>query len=164
LISEYTYDVGYNAGISVGYFVADNIAIQAGFENKSNRLFVPLNFGAQSNISDRSTKLTTNTIFFNGIYYLPVESKLRPYFGIGGALLQDITYNIFETDFTGSGEIGFRGLIGLDYTITEKLALNLEVNYNSFNEVEVQDGTNTIINLGYNPLTLNFGLIYAIKL
>lgn len=161
--SEYNHDPGYNAGISVGYLIKENIGIQAGFENKSNRLFVARNFGAQ-NFSDISTIVTTNTIFINGIYYLKLESKLKPYFGIGGSLLQDINYDIFETDFSGSEEIGFRGLIGVDYNISEKFAINFELNFNVYGEIEVQDNSSTVINLEYNPLTLNLGLIYAIKL
>lgn len=163
-IREYEYDVGYNIGISAGYFVLENIAIQIGFENKTNRLFMrTLSFNSSFSF-DFSSKVNSNMIYFNGLYYFKNTKHLKPYFGLGGSILQDITHEIISADFMNSGNIGIRGIFGVDYSINKSLLLNFEVSYNYFGEIDLEDGIGTVINLEYNPLTLNLGLIYAFNL
>lgn len=161
---DYSHDVGYNLGFSLGYFFTNNIALQAGFEKRRNRLFVPFDFFSPPNSPDLSTMLTTNSVYLNGLYYLQDKKKLRPYLGLGLSLLQDINYNIFEYDFSGTSVLGFKGIIGMDYHISSNIAFNLELNYNAFNEIEVEEGIGTEIKLRYNPLTVNLGIIYSFKL
>lgn len=57
---NYEHDVGYNAGVSLGYFVSKKLVLQVSFEKKENRLFIST---SPNDLSLFSTKLNTNTIF-----------------------------------------------------------------------------------------------------
>jgi len=159
--TNYDYEPGFNVGFSIGYFVFEKFVIQTGFENRSDRLLLSL---LSSNTSagefELRTRLKTNTAYINMVYYFKDGDKLKSYAGLGGAILQDVSYEFYGEDFSNSGQFGFRFLIGADYKIQENWALNFEANYNSFETINLSRTNGTLFNLEYTPLTLNLGIIY----
>ena len=161
---EYKDDPGYNAGLNIGYFFTNNIALQIGFEKKENRIFLT-NYPGPLGFSSRlSTKFNSNILYISSNYHFMSESNFDPYIGIGGAFLQDANYDFLGADAKGSGEIGLRGLIGVNYNFNSKFALNFEMNYTTFNDIELKDRAMTIFEIEYNPLTLNLGFVYNLYL
>ncbi len=162
---NYEDDPGYNAGVNVGYFLTNNIALQVGFEKKENRIFLTNYPGPQGFSSRLSTKLNSNILYISSNYHFISQSNFDPYFGVGAALIQDANYEFVISDFNGSGEIGLRGLVGVNYNFNSKFALNFEMNYTAFNDIEVEDREATpIFDIEYNPLTFNLGFVYTLNL
>lgn len=161
---DYEDDPGYNVGVNIGYFLTNNIALQVGFEKKENRIFLTNYPGPQGFSSRLSTKLNSNILYISSNYHFMTERKFDPYFGVGAALIQDANYEFLDSDVNGSGEIGLRGVVGVNYNFNSKFALNFEINYTAFNDIEVEDRAMTIFEIEYNPLTLNLGIIYTLDL
>lgn len=161
---KYDNDPGYNVGINIGYFLTNNIALQVGFERKENRIFLTNFPGPFGSLNRLKTNLNSNILFISSNYYFLSESNFYPYIGIGGALLQDANYDFLGAEANGSGEIGLRGLVGINYHLNSKFALNFEMNYTVFNDIELEDRTMTDFQIEYNPLTLNLGIVYTFDL
>jgi outer membrane protein len=115
----------------VGYFVMDNLAVglSANFESLT-----------QEDLGDKYT-LSSSAILPTVIYYLPLESKLRPYaqlaFGFVSAKEKE-TFNgsTFEAKFKGTGlSLG----AGVSYFVNNTIALDFGLAYGGNNLKDADD-------------------------
>ncbi len=150
---------GFTTGISLGYKFTENVTAEIGWEYKSNDITV-INNNVRS-----SGDYASNFIYLNGIYNFSTNSRFKPYLGLGASLIQEIDLDFgdgMETSFSDSGNFGFQGLIGLDYNLSNRWALNWEAKYVTFSEFNMNNESNNsnLNNLKYNPFIFNIGIKY----
>ena len=150
---------GFTTGISLGYSFTENITAEIGWEYKSNDITV-----INNNIRS-SGDYASNFIYLNGIYNFSTNSKFKPYVGLGASLIQEIDIDLsngMDMSFSDSGNIGFQGLVGLDYNLSNRWALNWEAKYVTFSEFNMNSESNnsSLNNLKYNPFIFNIGIKY----
>lgn len=160
----YDHDVGYNAGLSVGYFLTDNIAVQTGFETSENRVFIKYFGSFSGQLSQLSTKLKTNTFYLNGMYVFNRNNTFNPYVGVGASYINSATYEFFGEEFDDSGFFGFRLTAGFDYKLHDKWAINFEINNSFMGEIDFNEDRFTQFTFEFMPLTINAGVVYSITL
>lgn len=161
---KYEDDPGYNVGINVGYCLTNNIALHVGFERKENRIIE--NLPGNSLLRTKS-HLNSNTLYMTSNYYFLPESNLDPYIGLGGAVLQHSKYENVDLpgiEYNGSGDIGLRGLIGVNYNFSSRFALNFETNFTAFGDIDLNYNDRSDYEIEYNPLTINLGIVYRFNL
>ena len=147
---------GFNAGIALGYRFSENISAEIGWEYKSNDITV-------TNGNTRTNgDYASNFIYLNGLYNFPAKGKLSPYVGLGASLIQeiDLDFGQADTSFSNSGNIGFQGIAGLDFNLSDRWALNWEAKYVTFGEFDMENEANSdsLTGLKYNPFIINIGL------
>ncbi len=150
---------GYTAGISLGYYLTENISTEIGWEYKSNEVTI-----SNDNISSKGD-YASNFIYLNGIYNFKTKSRLKPYLGLGASVIQEIDLDFGNGEngsFSNSGNIGFQGIAGLDFNLSPRWALNWEAKYVTFSEFGMEnEGDNSRLdNLKYNPVIFNIGVKY----
>ena len=150
---------GYTTGISFGYNFSKNISAELGWEYKRNQATITV-----ANI-ETDGDYASNFIYLNGFYKFSTQSNFKPYFGLGLSLIEEIDLDIGDangTSFSDSGNLGFQGIVGLDYNFSKRWAMNLETKYVVFQDFNMQNETTnaTLNGLKYNPLIVNIGIKY----
>jgi len=150
---------GFTTGISLGYNFTENITAEVGWEYKRNDITI------ENNSVKSSGDYASNFIYLNGIYNFSTNSRFKPYLGLGLSLIQEIDLDFGDgnnTSFSESGNVGFQGIIGLDFNFSQKWALNWEAKYVAFSEFDMKNEANNdqLNNLKYNPFIFNVGIKY----
>jgi hypothetical protein len=67
-----------------------------------------------------------------------------------------------EQSYSGSGDFGYQIFTGLDYKLSTKGQLQLELRYGSISDIQLKSeiGIGTINNIDYKTTTAQFGLVY----
>lgn len=156
-------DGGFNAGLSGGYLYNDNIAVEFGWEYRSNDSETSIG----SMLSYPDGNYASSTFYLNGLYLFDKSSKWQPYVGSGLLWVQevdiDLELNGRELSYSGDGDIGFQVLTGINYHLNKQWLLQLEARYSSVTDIDLvgEDGTaGNISALDYEPTTLQLGVIY----
>jgi outer membrane protein W len=150
---------GYTTGISLGYNFTENITAEVGWEYKTNDITL-------KNNSVKSTgDYASNFIYLNGIYNVSTKSRFKPYLGLGISLIQEIDLDFGDgnnTSYSESGNVGFQGIVGLDFNFSQRWALNWEAKYVTFSEFDMKNETDDdqLNKLKYNPFIFNIGIKY----
>lgn len=156
-------DGGFSAGAILGYQYNQRWASEIGWEYRSNDSQVTLadtQFFPDGNYA-------SNTFFVNGIYNFEVAGKWKPYVGFGIAWIQEVDIDLEglgpELSFSGDGEIGVHGLLGIGYQLTSQWALTGELRISRFAEMDLEGEGNAggFKGLDYNPNSFQLGLRYS---
>ena len=89
------------------------------------------------------------------------------YVGAGLGWLQEIDIDLEgngpEQSYSGDGDIGVQLFLGADYALSDAWALQGEVRYARFSDIDL-DGEaraeGSLTGLDYEPLTLQLGIVY----
>lgn len=146
----------FNITPSVGYFVANKIAVGIDFAFTSTKTENTQYFFDQE-ISFEN-KSNTIVVLPNATYYFKSASKVMPYLGAGIGYFSNTTK--YPSDFTGGGDVKYTvdGLAwgakgGLVFLITPSVGVDLGLAYinTSNKEEEVKTVTNTFgVNAGFS--------------
>jgi outer membrane protein W len=173
--SDSNYKGGIAFGFQAGFGLGEHFAVEIGLGNfKGDVLATETGLSAGS-LSRMPIELSLQLRFPVG------NKKLVPYiFGGGGYSLNSFTLDSAATaPWTAlgitlaekvDGAAAFHGGAGLDFFVTDKLALNLNVKYliskASGSWTQTDDGSNTVAagtltGLSLNTLSVSFGLKYS---
>lgn len=156
-------DSGFNAGLSGGYYYNDNIAVELGWEYRSNES--ETNVAGALNYPDGN--YASNTFYLNGLYHFSTLSNWQPYIGGGLIWMQEVDIDLElegnELSYSGDGDIGFQALAGVNYQLNKRWAVQLEARYTSITDIDLsgEEGSiGSMSSLDYEPTTLQLGIIY----
>lgn len=154
---------GFVAGLSGGYYYNDNIAVELGWEYRSNESETTI--ANTSNYPDGN--YASNTFYLNGLYHFSKSSNWQPYVGAGLIWMQEVDIDLelggTELSYSGDGDTGFQVLAGMNYHINKDWFIQLEARYTSITDIDLsgeEDATGIISGLDYEPTTLQLGIIY----
>lgn len=154
---------GFNAGLSGGYYYNDKIAVEFGWEYRSNDS--ETNIG--SSLSYPDGNYASNTFYLNGLYHFDKTSKWQPYVGAGLIWMQevdiDLEFDVSELSYSGDGDSGFQVLAGVNYHLNKQWLIQLEARYSSITDIKLSgegESIGNISDLDYEPTTLQLGVIY----
>ncbi|PXY00779.1 hypothetical protein DF185_12805 [Marinifilum breve] len=153
--------IGFSSGISIGYQWNEKIATVLGWEYKSNSSSTSIdNLEYDGNYA-------SNIIYLDGLYSLYKNDKSTLYTGAGLAMIEEIDLdyetNGSEVSFSESGRIGVHLILAYDYELSRRWILNTELRKSFFSKFDLKEegGSNqTLVDLKYNPTTLNIGIKY----
>jgi len=156
-------DSGFVAGLGLGYQYNDNLAAEIAWEFRSNDSSVILPNGTE--FSDGN--YASNTFFLNGMYYFDSSTQWQPYLGAGLAWIQEIDIDLEgggrALSYSADGEFGFQLFAGLDYDLSDRLAVAAELRYTSFSDLELlpeEGAVGRFTGFEYEPTTLGLSLRY----
>jgi len=146
-----TKSYGLNISPSLGYFVADNLAVGVGLGIAFN--------GYKSGNADTEWE---NTLSFSPFmrYYLPVSNKVKPYGEAGFSFFS--TKSAFSNDDERSGSRSIGGGVGTAFFIGPKTSLDLLLRYDYlFSRDEITLAGNPVrINYSTSIIAFNIGFSF----
>ncbi|REL35985.1 outer membrane protein [Thalassotalea euphylliae] len=161
--SDINLDTGFNVGLSGGYYYNDSIAVEFGWEYRSN--------DSETNLANSFTypdgNYASNTFYLNGLYHFAKTVNWQPYLGGGLIWVQEIDIDLEfegnELSFSSDGDIGFQVMAGINYHLNNDWLIQLEARYSDITDIDLSGEERAIGNisgLDYQPVTLQVGLIY----
>lgn len=160
--AEIQTDGGFSAGAILGYQYSKRWASEIGWEYRSN--------DSQVNLSDNRLfpdgNYASNSFFVNGIYSFETSGKWKPYAGLGMVWIQEVDIDLEglgpELSFSGDGEIGIHGLLGVGYRLSQQWSFTGELRVSRFDEMQLvgEGNLGSFKGLDYNPTSFQLGLRY----
>ncbi len=154
---------GVTAGLGIGYRYNKHLAVELGWEYRSN--------DSEVNLADTSVftdgNYASNIFYINGHYNFSNSGKWQPYVGAGLSWAQEIDLDLerngVEQSYSGDGEIGFQIFTGVNYELNNNWYLQTEFRYGSISDIDLSGEANDPGNfksIDYQTNTLQFGLVY----
>ena len=160
-IGNSSFDTGMMTGAAVGYFFTDHTAAEIAWDYRRNESDSNT-FSDGTNFS--SGDYASNMFFLNGYYHFDriMESKLRPYLGVGLGYVQEIDLDLEAGSYSSGGEFATQFVAGTSYSLSKNWDLNADVRFvrASGMNLDQENGAGTIKGIDYNPITLSVGAIY----
>ncbi len=131
------FDPGIKAGIAGGYMIARDWALEIESGVAWNSVEeIQVEAMGKTGSWDLDSDLFQIPIFANIVYKMPLDSRFKPYIGIGGGgVLSVITGDhADENDFT----FGFQGMAGVDYEIND--VTDIGIGYKFLGNIEPKFG------------------------
>lgn len=122
---------------SVGYFVANNIAVGVDLGFTSTKT----TFKNSALEFDYEEKTSVFSILPNATYYFPTASNLRPYLGAGIGYGSLTSTDFFNDEETTKGGFLWGAKGGLLYMLNSNIGIDLGAGYNSLTTKETVDNT-----------------------
>ncbi len=156
-------DSGFTSGIGVGYRFTDSLALELGWEYRTN--------DSEANLAGASQfdegNLASNIFYLNGHYFFPQKGKLQPYAGAGLTWVQEIDIDLErngeELSYSGDGDIGFQIFAGLNYALNKNWALQSELRYGNISDISLaaeSGAEGRFDSIDYKTTTLQLGLVF----
>ena len=156
-------DSGFTGGLGVGYRFDERLALEFGWEYRSNDSSVTLN--DTSEFEDGN--YASNLFYLNGHYFLEASDKWQPYVGAGLTWVEEIDIDLErggqEQSYSGDGETGYQIFAGINYEFNKDWELQTELRYGSITDISLQGESGTageITGIDYETTTLQLGLVY----
>ena len=157
-------DTGFTGGLGVGYRLSDQVALEFGWEYRSNDSEVTL---AGSEKFDDGN-YASNIFYLNGHYRFARNGSWQPYAGAGLTWIEEIDIDLGrggeELSYSGGAEVGYQLFAGVNYELDQNWQLQSELRYGSITGIDL-DGESgdpgTFDGLDYNTATLQIGLVYG---
>ena len=154
---------GFTGGLGVGYQYTDNIAIEFGWEYRSNDSETTL--AGQSEFDDGN--YASNIFYLNGHYLLTKNGHWQPYVGAGLTWAEEIDIDLErngeEQSFSGDGDVGYQLFAGINYDLATQWILQGELRYGSITDIDLSaEGSDSgkFDGIDYETTTLQLGLVY----
>lgn len=159
--ADASFDPGFAYTFGGGYRVAKDWSIEAELGYRTNPIDRVRNAGPDVTGGD----FASLGFFANGIYRLPVEGRLRPYFGLGLGLLEEIDIDLgagSDVDYSDSAFAG-QAIVGIDYQLSSRWSVQIEGRYlQSFGQdLTAESGSGIRYDADYQPISLLLGLTWS---
>ena len=161
--ADVTVDGGFTAGIGAGYRFTEHWSAEFAWEYRSNDSETEI--GGRLRFSDGD--YASNAFYLNGFYHISPVGRWQPYLGAGIGWLQEVDLDLEdargEQSFSGDGDVGYQLFAGANYALSASWAINAELRYGSFTDLELDGEDNNrgrIDGLDYEPFTLQVGVQY----
>ena len=156
-------DSGFTGGLGVGYRFDERLALEFGWEYRSNDSSVTLNDASRF----EDGNYASNLFYLNGHYFLEASGKWQPYVGAGLTWVEEIDIDLErggqEQSYSGDGETGYQIFAGVNYELNKDWELQTELRYGSITDISLQGESGTageITGIDYETTTLQLGLVY----
>ena len=156
-------DSGFTGGLGVGYRFDERLALEFGWEYRSNDSSVTLNDAS----GFEGGNYASNLFYLNGHYFLKASDKWQPYVGAGLTWVEEIDIDLErggqEQSYSGDGETGYQIFAGVNYELNKDWELQTELRYGSITDISLQGESGTageITGIDYETTTLQLGLVY----
>ena len=162
--SGVSFDGGFVVAGAVGYEITDNILIEAEYAYRSadvDRFDAP-GFGSGGDFA--SVILTANALYRLDGWETPIGQRLRPYAGFGVGFTQEIDLDIGSGasagEYEDSGGFVWQVRGGLDWKLSDAVALNAELRYVDAGEPTFSGPGGARLDVGYAAVEGLVGLSY----
>ncbi|MEM1113312.1 MAG: OmpW family outer membrane protein [Pseudomonadota bacterium] len=156
-------DSGFFAGAAAGYRYSPRWSVEIAWEYRSNDAETVAPGG---NVYPDGN-YASNTLFLNGMYHFDARGRWDPYVGAGIGWQQEIDIDLeglgAELSYSGDDSFGLQLFGGVNYQLSERWALNGELRYGQFDNIDLEGESGApgeIESLDYTPLSAQFGVIY----
>ncbi|MEM7208700.1 MAG: outer membrane beta-barrel protein [Pseudomonadota bacterium] len=154
---------GFTGGIGIGYRYSEKIALEFGWEYRSNE--------SSTTLADASEfdggNYASNIFYFNGHYLLSPHYRWQPYLGAGLTWVEevdiDLERNGEERSFSGDGDVGYQLFAGASYRLDQDWAIQGEVRFGRVSDIDLSPesgATGDFSGLDYETSTLQLGVVY----
>lgn len=157
-------DTGFTSGLGLGYRFNKSVALEFGWEYRSNDSSVTLN--GSSEFDDGN--YASNLFYLNGHYFFASSGKWQPYVGAGLTWVEEIDIDLErngnELSYSGDGDTGYQVFAGVNYEFSNAWALQTELRYGSITDIDLQGESGDpgqITGIDYKTTTLQIGVVYA---
>jgi opacity protein-like surface antigen len=159
--ADASFDPGFAYTFGGGYRVADDWSLEVELGYRTNPIDRVRSTGSSINEGD----FASLGFFANARYHLPVETRLRPYVGLGLGLLEEIDIDLgggTDADYSDSA-VAIQAIVGVDYAISSRWAVSLEGRYlQSFGQdLAAESGSGITYDADYRPLSVLLGLSWS---
>ena len=156
-------DTGFTGGIGIGYRYTDRVAVEFGWEYRSNDSETTLN-----DISEFDDgNYASNIFYLNGHYQFEKNDKWQPYVGAGLTWVEEIDIDLErngdELSYSGDGDVGYQVFAGINYDLNQAWKLQSELRYGSITDIDLEGEGNDVgefDSIDYETTTLQIGLVY----
>ena len=156
-------DTGFTGGIGIGYRYTDRVAVEFGWEYRSNDSETTLN-----DISEFGDgNYASNIFYLNGHYQFEKKDKWQPYVGAGLTWVEEIDIDLErngdELSYSGDGDVGYQVFAGINYDLNQAWKLQSELRYGSITDIDLEGEGNDggeFDDIDYETTTLQIGLVY----
>lgn len=156
-------ETGFTGGIGIGYRYTDRVAVEFGWEYRSNDSDTTLN-----NISEFDDgNYASNIFYLNGHYQFEKKDKWQPYVGAGLTWIEEIDIDLErngeELSYSGDGDVGYQVFAGVNYDLNQAWKLQSELRYGSITDIDLEGEGNDVgefDGIDYETTTLQIGLVY----
>ena len=156
-------DTGFTGGIGIGYRYTDRVAVEFGWEYRSNDSETTLN-----DISEFDDgNYASNIFYLNGHYQFEKNDKWQPYVGAGLTWVEEIDIDLErngdELSYSGDGDVGYQVFAGINYDLNQTWKLQSELRYGSITDIDLEGEGNDVgefDSIDYETTTLQIGLVY----
>ncbi|KPH14505.1 OmpW family outer membrane protein [Chryseobacterium sp. ERMR1:04] len=152
---------------SVGYFVMDKLAVGIDLDLISTTTKVS---GGSFGIDFKSKSTSTNfSVMPTATYYFVNGTKFVPYLGAGVGFATektkstDTVMGVANSTNNTAGGLSWKVKGGINYMVTQSLAINVGVSYNQFSSKQDIDGTSNQLKTKVNTFGANVGFSYFLK-
>ena len=156
-------DTGFTGGLGVGYRFNPRVALEFGWEYRSNDSSVTLN--GSSEFDDGN--YASNLFYLNGHYFFESSDKWQPYVGAGLTWIEEIDIDLerngSEQSYSGDGDTGCQIFAGVNYELGNAWDLQTELRYGSISDIDLKGESGdpgAISGIDYETTTLQLGLVY----
>ena len=159
--ADASFDRGVAYTFGVGYRVADDWSLELELGYRANRIDRVLSTDQIITAGD----FTSLGVFANARYHLPLASRLRPHFGLGLGLLEELEITIgtgTDVDYSDSA-VAIQAIAGVDYAISPRWSVSLEGRYlQSFGQdLAAESGLRRSYEADYQPISVLLGLSWS---
>ena len=156
-------ETGFTGGIGIGYRYTDRVAVEFGWEYRSNDSETTLN-----DISEFDDgNYASNIFYLNGHYQFEKKDKWQPYVGAGLTWVEEIDIdperNGDELSYSGDGDVGYQVFAGINYDLNQAWKLQSELRYGSITDIDLEGESKDVgefDGIDYETTTLQIGLVY----
>jgi len=156
-------DTGFTGGLGLGYRYTDKLAVEFGWEYRSNDAETTLNDVSEFDEGNYAS----NIFYLNGHYFFDKIDKWQPYVGAGLTWVEEIDIDLERGDrelsYSGDGDTGYQVFGGLNYDLSESWKLQSELRYGSITGIDLEgEGSDSgaFDGIDYETTTLQIGLGY----
>lgn len=155
---------GYLLGGALGYRFDDAIALELAWNYTTNDTENYFSDGNQFTAGD----FFSSILFVNGIYTFGDlwNENLNPYLGLGLGYVEEIDIDLerkgIENSYSKKGALAYQAVTGLSYNFNRFIDIFTELNYVYLSNFDLssKSGSGRLINMNYNPISLNIGISY----
>ncbi len=156
-------ETGFTGGIGIGYRYTDRVAVEFGWEYRSNDSETTLN-----DISEFDDgNYASNIFYLNGHYQFEKKDKWQPYVGAGLTWVEEIDIDLErngdELSYSGDGDVGYQVFAGINYDLNQAWKLQSELRYGSITDIDLEGESKDVgefDGIDYETTTLQIGLVY----
>lgn len=157
-------DTGFTAGLGVGYRYTEAIAVELGWEYRSNDSSTTLSGNSKFDDGNYASSI----FFLNGHYLFAENGNWQPYVGAGLTFAEEVDIDLErdgdELSYSGDGEVGYQLFAGVNYRLDASWQIQSELRYGKISDIDL-DGESgdpgKIEDIDYETTTLQVGLVYA---
>lgn len=156
-------DTGFTGGLGLGYRYTDKVAVEFGWEYRSNDAETALN--EVSEFDDGN--YATNVFYLNGHYLFDKKDEWQPYVGAGLTWVEEIDIDLErggrELSYSGNGDTGYQVFGGINYDLSDSWKLQSELRYGSITGIDLEgEGSDPgeFDGIDYETTTLHIGMVY----